>query len=53
MKNLALLCTVGTAAAYPSYMIESSRCSRDTSVGANIMGVRLTKSRCPHPSLIL
>ena len=53
MKNFALLCTVGTAAAHGSYMIEPSRCSRDTSVGANIMGVRLAKSRCPHLSLCL
>jgi hypothetical protein len=39
MRVMSLLGCVGGAAAHASYMLEASRCSRDLSVGASIMGV--------------
>ena len=39
MKLLALLASATTVAGHASYMLEAARCSRDISVGANIMGV--------------
>ena len=40
MRAFAFLASATTVAGHATYMLESSRCSRDLSVGANIMGVR-------------
>ncbi len=49
MRVISLLgCATGVAA-HASYMLEASRCSRDLSVGANIMGVSgCATARTPH-----
>ena len=46
MRSFALLASAASVAAHPSYMLQDSRCSRDMSVGANIMGVSLDLA--PH-----
>ena len=40
LKTVSLLASVGLAAGNARFMIQDARCSRDVSVGANIMGVR-------------
>jgi len=39
MRVFAVLASASTVAAHASYMLEDSRCSRDLTVGASIMGV--------------
>ena len=49
MRVLSLLGCATSVAAHASYMLEASRCSRDLSVGANIMGVSgCVAARTPH-----
>eukprot|EP01043_Picozoa_sp_COSAG02_P036559 COSAG02_NODE_2686_length_8239_cov_5.121361_4_plen_62_part_00 len=40
MKWLALLGSLSGVMGHANYMLQSSRCDRDLSVGATIMGVR-------------
>lgn len=46
MRVFALLASVTTVEGHATYMIADSRCGRDLSVGASIMGVRWSSSVC-------